>query len=138
MREEGKTKVFSKMEGVYNRRRHLGGVRKFEEYERLSRRIREGDKRRRSKTSRKRKEKQKVIEVELNPEAEEFKRSELLGKYTARILFRWDDKKFEDEYLKELKRNWTRWKGKEIGEGEASSSRVGTLRGGYCYDARED
>ena len=59
MREEGKTKVFSKMEGVYNRRRHLGGVRKFEEYEGLSRRIREGNKRRRSKTSRKEKRKAK-------------------------------------------------------------------------------
>ena len=35
----------------------------------------------------KRKEKQKAIEVELNPEVEEFKRSELLGKYIARILF---------------------------------------------------
>jgi len=35
----------------------------------------------------KRKEKQKAIEVELNSEAEEFKRSELPGKYTARILF---------------------------------------------------
>ena len=35
----------------------------------------------------KRKGKQKVIEVELNSEAEEFKKSELLGKYTARILF---------------------------------------------------
>ena len=43
--------------------------------------------------------------MELNPEVEEFKRSELLGKYTARILFRWDDKKFENEYLKKLKRN---------------------------------
>ena len=31
--------------------------------------------------------KQKVMEVELNSEVEEFKRSELLGKYTARILF---------------------------------------------------
>ena len=28
-----------------------------------------------------------MMEVELNPEAEEFKRSELLGKYMARILF---------------------------------------------------
>jgi len=37
--------------------------------------------------------------------------------------------------LKKLERNWARWKGKEIGEGEAgSSSRVRTLRGGYCYD----
>jgi len=35
--------------------------------------------------------------------------------------------------LKKLERNWTRWKGKKIGEGEASSSRVGTLRGGYRY-----
>jgi len=43
--------------------------------------------------------------VELNPEAEEFKKSELLGKYTARILFGWDDKKFENEYLKKLERN---------------------------------
>ena len=115
----------------------MGGVRKFEECEGLSRRIREGDKRRRSKMSRK--GKQKAIEVELNPEAEEFKRSELPGKYTARILFGWDDKKFEDEYLKKLERNWTRWKEKAIGEGEAgSSSRVGTLKGGYCYDVHED
>jgi len=35
----------------------------------------------------KRKGKQKMIEVELNPEAEEFKRSELSGKYIVRILF---------------------------------------------------
>ena len=36
----------------------------------------------------KRKGKQKAIEVELNQEVEEFKRSELLEKYIARILFR--------------------------------------------------
>ena len=35
----------------------------------------------------KKRKKQKVVEVELNTEAEEFKRSELLGKYTVRILF---------------------------------------------------
>ena len=35
----------------------------------------------------KKREKQKVVEVELNTEAEEFKKSELLGKYTVRILF---------------------------------------------------
>jgi len=57
MREEGKTKVFSKMAGVYGRRRHLGEVRKFEECKGLSRRIREGDKKRRSKMSRKKKRK---------------------------------------------------------------------------------
>ncbi len=41
----------------------------------------------------------------MNSEAEEFKRSELLGKYTVRILFGWNDKKFKDEYLKKLERN---------------------------------
>ena len=35
----------------------------------------------------KKKKKQKVVKVELNPEAEEFKKSELPEKYTARILF---------------------------------------------------
>ena len=41
----------------------------------------------------------------MNSAAEEFKRSELLGKYTVRILFGWNDKKFKDEYLKKLERN---------------------------------
>jgi len=44
----------------------------------------------------------------LNPEAEQFKRSKLPGKFTARLLFGWDNKKFEDKYLKKLERNWTR------------------------------
>ena len=34
----------------------------------------------------------------------------LLGKYIAKLLYRWDDKKFEDEYLKKLEKNWRRWK----------------------------
>ena len=62
----------------------------------------------------------------------------MLGKYTARVLFEWDDNKFEDEYLKKLERNWTKWKEKNVEEGEAgSSSRVGTLRGRYCYNVVE-
>ena len=44
----------------------------------------------------------------MNPEAEQFKRSKLPGKFTARLLFGWDNKKFEDKYLKKLERNWTR------------------------------
>ena len=75
--------------------------------------------------------------MELNQETEKFKRSELLGKYTERILFGWNDKKFEDKYLKKLEKNWARQKEKKIGEGETSSSRVGTLRGGYCYSVLE-
>jgi len=49
-------------------------------------------------------------EMKLNPEAEEFRRGELPGKYTAKLLYGWDDKKFEEEYLKKLERNWNRWK----------------------------
>jgi len=36
--------------------------------------------------------------VKLNSEADEFKRSKLLEKYIAKILFRWDNRKFEDKY----------------------------------------
>ena len=53
----------------------------------------------------KKKEKQKTTKIELNPKAEEFKKSELLGKYTARILFGWNDNKFENKYLKKLEKN---------------------------------
>jgi len=49
-------------------------------------------------------------EMRLNPEAEEFKRRELPGRYTAKLLYGWDDKKFDEEYLKKLQRNWNRWK----------------------------
>ena len=47
-------------------------------------------------------------EVKLNPKADKFKRSKLLEKYIAKLLFGWDDKKFKDEYWKKLERNWQR------------------------------
>jgi len=50
-------------------------------------------------------------------EVEEYRRMELLGKYKARVLYGWDDKKFEEEYLKKLEKNWKRWKkGRQIDE----------------------
>ena len=52
----------------------------------------------------------KEKEIRLNSEAEEFKRGELPGRYTAKLLYGWDDKKFDEEYLKKLERNWNRWK----------------------------
>ena len=42
----------------------------------------------------------------------EFKRSELSGRYTTKILYGWDDKKFKNKHLKKLKKNWGRWKRK--------------------------
>ena len=52
----------------------------------------------------------KEKEMKLNPEAEEFRRGELPERYTMKLLYRWDDKKFDEEYLKKLQRNWNRWK----------------------------
>ena len=28
----------------------------------------------------------------------------------AKLLYRWDNKKFDEEYLKKLEKNWNRWK----------------------------
>jgi len=38
-------------------------------------------------------------------EEKDFRREELPGKYIARMLYRWNDGKFENEYLKKLERN---------------------------------
>ena len=43
-------------------------------------------------------------------EERDFRRGELPGKYMAKLLYEWDNKKFEDEYLKKLEKNWKRWK----------------------------
>jgi len=57
--------------------------------------------------------------VEKKREKEEYRRMELLGKYIAKLLYRWDDRKFEDEYLKKLEKNWRRWKNhRQIDENE--------------------
>ena len=61
---------------------------------------------------------EKIEEVE----DRDFRRGKLLGKFTARMLYGWDDGKFEDEYLKKLERNWQRWK--------TSFSGGETLKGG--------
>jgi len=43
-------------------------------------------------------------------EVEEYRRMELPGKYMAKLLYGWDDRKFEGEYLNKLEKNWKRWK----------------------------
>jgi len=43
-------------------------------------------------------------------EEKDFRKGELLGKFIAKILYRWDDRKFEEEYLRKLERNWQKWK----------------------------
>ena len=60
--------------------------------------------------------KEKKKKKKLNPDVEMFKRSELPGKYIAKILFRQNDGKFEDKYLNKQKKSWTRQKekGKQV------------------------
>jgi hypothetical protein len=56
---------------------------------------------------------------------------ELAGRATAKMLYRWDDGKFEKEYLAKLQRNWRRWKGKDI---EWDSAEKNHQRGGNVMD----
>ena len=43
-------------------------------------------------------------------EERDYRRMELLEKYTAKLLYRWDDQKFKEEYLNKLEKNWKKWK----------------------------
>jgi len=47
---------------------------------------------------------------------DEFKRIKLLEKYTAKMLYGWNDRKFEEEYLKKLEGNWQKWKSVSLEE----------------------
>ena len=49
-------------------------------------------------------------------EERDFERRELPEKFTAKMLYGWDDGKFEEEYLKKLERNWRRWKAVSLKE----------------------
>ena len=49
-------------------------------------------------------------------EERDFRREELPGKFTARMLYGWNDRKFKEEYLKKLERNWRRWKAVSLEE----------------------
>ena len=49
----------------------------------------------------------------------EYRRMELPGKYTAKLLYGWNNRKFKEEYLNKLEKNWKRWKeDRQIDESE--------------------
>jgi len=41
-----------------------------------------------------------------------FQRGELPGKFTAKMLYGWSDRRYDQEYWGRLERNWRQWKGK--------------------------
>jgi len=44
-----------------------------------------------------------------------FRRKEFPRRFMARKLFRWSNKRYDQEYWRRLERNWRQWKG--IGDG---------------------
>jgi len=42
-----------------------------------------------------------------------FKHGELPGKFTAKMLYGWSDKRYDQEYWGRMEKNWRRWKGKK-------------------------
>ena len=42
----------------------------------------------------------------------DFRRGKLSGKYTVKMLYKWDNGKFENKYSKKLERN--QWKQKSV------------------------
>jgi len=49
-------------------------------------------------------------------EERNLRRGELPERFTVKMLYRWDDGKFEKEYLKKLERNWRKWKSVSLEE----------------------
>ena len=42
-----------------------------------------------------------------------FRRRELPGRFTAKKLFGWKNKRYDQEYWGRLEKNWNRWKGNQ-------------------------
>ena len=52
-------------------------------------------------------------------EEEDYRRMELPGKYMAKLLYGWDNRRFKEEYLNKLEKNWKKWKeDRQIDESE--------------------
>ena len=65
-----------------------------------------------------------------------YHRSKLPGRYTAKTLYRWDDRKFEREYLKKLERNWNRWKGGKFFQRKNLDRKSTRLNSSHPYVSR--
>ena len=61
---------------------------------------------------------ERIYIIIIFPEYDRFPNRELPGKFTAKMLYGWSDKRYDQEYWERLERNWRRWKGKKpIGRG---------------------
>ena len=95
--DERSDEVFSMLERVYCRKQYMEKRERFGKCKKL---VKEFERRMEVKIR-----KQEMLD---RVEEGDFRREELLGKYTAKKLYKQDNGKFKEEYLKKLKRNWTR------------------------------
>ena len=51
-----------------------------------------------------------VVVRQQEEKVDEYRRMELPGRFTAKVLYGWNDQKFEEEYLNKLEKNWRKWK----------------------------
>jgi len=49
-------------------------------------------------------------------EEKDFRRGELPEKFIVKMLYGWNNGKFEEEYLRKLERNWQKWKSVSLEE----------------------
>jgi len=51
-----------------------------------------------------------ILRMEKRDKERIFYRGELPGKFTAKKLYGWDNKRYDEEYWGKLERNWKKWK----------------------------
>ena len=86
------------MKGIYGRRRYLETKEKLGKCRRFSQGVQGRIWRRNTKSGEK--------------NLWEDHRGELPRRYRAKMLYGWDNKRFDREYWGQLERNWLRWKGR--------------------------
>jgi len=82
------------MEGVYSRTQYL----REEDLENTREALEEFEERMNAEVRR-----QEKLDM---AEEKDFRRGELPGKFTVKMLYEWNDGKFKEEYLRKLERNW--------------------------------
>ena len=53
-----------------------------------------------------------------------YRKGELPGRFTAKKLFGWTDKRYDQEYWKRLERNWNRQKGSQWKKNQLGKRRI--------------
>ena len=84
-------------------------------------------------------EEEEIQQQEREEEKGIFDQGELSGRYTAKALFGWSNKRYDREYWSRMDRNWRKWKGTKplrqrrletIREEQEEREAIGDYKGG--------